>query len=1400
MSDFTISVDFDAREVLQGFQRLEREAKSSGDSVGKSLAEGIQGFSSRSITALQQELQRLTQRQLKIDVDSKDFTATSRQIEAVKEQLDAINRKQVSIGVNDRSITGLQDKLKDLQRQQVRVDVDSSEFVDLQREINKTQDEIKEVERKKVSIETDPNSITTLNVKLQDLQSELNKVEIGSNKFRELQAEIKDTKKELDKVDQGIGGFRLLDGAIEGIAFSLSNTLTDAVGTALQALGNIPREVQKFDDAKAAVRTLGVNAEDLGDKLLELSRSTGSNTSAVDLLKASYDVASSGFSNTGDALSILAASQDLAVGGFTNLDTAADAATSVLNAYGLSSDKARELADRFIQTQNDGKITVGQYATEIGRLAPVAAASGVSIDELNAAVATATAQGVPVESTFAGLRQAISSILKPSDSASKYAKKLGINWSAAGLQAQGFGGLLDEVVTKTGGSSEAILELTGSTEALSAIQPLVNDGLVKYNQNLDRQKNSAGAAANAAREATDTVRGSLNRLSNTFSNLSVQALEGVTPAVTAVINGFTDILNSVNGLPTPVRTLAAAVGGLTTAYVAAKLAVIAFNSEVVGGNIKKAIEGVKDLARALRQEFNRDIATSQAAWNAFSTSIKNGELQSKITALTGKFGPLALAVAGVSAAIISYNESTKDSKAIAEAASAGQVDLTEALTEAGIKTGELTTLGGPFARAMQKGGISVGELLEPLRRIPGVGDLLATSLTNVWEGMKTGNPILNLAVEGLKALAKAFKGAIDDANATQGLENASVALGNLQTQSTLAQNAAGALFEELKKAGGPPNTQQTQQINKTVAALEAAKTQANALKTKYTELAAAARNSGNEELAKEYDKLAAAAGRDVELSDTRITQLNSLTPKTQQQATATGVLTEKTEEQKRAVEERAKAESDLNKILEEAPIRALDSQITVGNELLDLVKSIGDAEQSRYKVTESALKFELKKAEERGASENQIASIKQQIADNDREALSKRYRSLLDEQTLARAMLTLNQEKATAEANLEVLRERNTLLTLQKDLIGAATEEEKAKIQAQIDVQKEIIKQSQDRVNLLNTTNPLEATALGYQQEAARNALKAEAAAEGYKIEVNGALTPLDNLRSRTGNVATLTADSADEQARYAKLARDSGLAIGSASDGTMVLGREQGDVNKAINDMNRQLGGAERLYGDAADGAYDTADASGEIGRELGDAEDAGEGVAGSFTESGDRAPRAVQGARDFAGRLSQAKGFGEGIANLSLEEQMAMVASETSSAAGAAETFYNWLKLAAGLPGARWSGGPVEAGGEYKINELGQEAFLSAGRLSLINAPSNSIWRAPSDGVVIPAGVTAQLQARAAVATVGGGQPGVAELAIEVGKLRQEVGNLARRDWSVKVTQRTGPTGSQVMRTLLS
>ena len=291
------------------------------------------------------------------------------------------------------------------------------------------------------------------------------------------------------------------------------------------ALGKTFQNLAAQDFAIARVKTLGVNVEALRPQLASLSNELSGQVSQLSLLEASYDLASAGFAETAEITNILKAAQLGATGGFSDLQTVTDATTSVLNAYGLEADKAGKIVDGFAQTQADGKIVVDQYAQQIGRIAPIAAGAGVSIDELNAAISAVTATGVPVESTFAGLRQVIASIQKPTSEASKVAEKLGIDFSASALKSKGLSGVLEEIVANGGASADNLSKLFGSVEALTAIQPLLNDELVKFNEALENQANAQGRAAQDAFTATNTIQGQLTRLGSAFTNLTTEGSE-----------------------------------------------------------------------------------------------------------------------------------------------------------------------------------------------------------------------------------------------------------------------------------------------------------------------------------------------------------------------------------------------------------------------------------------------------------------------------------------------------------------------------------------------------------------------------------------------------------------------------------------------------------------------------------------------------------------------------------------------------------------------------------------------------------------------------------------------------------------------------------------------------------
>ena len=334
----------------------------------------------------------------------------------------------------------------------------------------------------------------------------------------------------------------LLNGATKGLLRTMGPLTVAFTGVAL--VRNYFKGFNEAEKATQALKTLGVEADRLNAKLLGVSNALGGMYSQTQLSTAAYDVASAGFVKAADAAAVLEAAALGAKGGLSDLNTVGNALTSVLNAYGKSAKESERLVDGFIQTQNDGKIILDQYAKFIGRLAPTAAATNVSIEELNAAISTITAQGVPVQATFTGLNQALVSILKPSAEAEKLAKKLGIEFNEAGLRSQGFADFMADVKAKTGGSTTALVKLFGSVDALKAVLPLLNDDLVSFNKNLEKQTKSAGTANEASVLMSMTLSSQLSDIVNLTGNL-VRVLDQVLgPALKNILDILKNIVST----------------------------------------------------------------------------------------------------------------------------------------------------------------------------------------------------------------------------------------------------------------------------------------------------------------------------------------------------------------------------------------------------------------------------------------------------------------------------------------------------------------------------------------------------------------------------------------------------------------------------------------------------------------------------------------------------------------------------------------------------------------------------------------------------------------------------------------------------------------------------------------
>jgi TP901 family phage tail tape measure protein len=342
-----------------------------------------------------------------------------------------------------------------------------------------------------------------------------------------------------------------------GAAFSAAlGPLTAVVGAAA-SLSQVFNVLRQQDFAEAKVRSLGVNSKELNARLKDVSTELSGQASVLDLTGAAYDVASAGFNNAADAALILKAATQGATGGFSDINTVGDATTSVLNAYGLEADKAAKLVDGFIQTQNDGKIVISEYAANIAKVAPVAAALGVPLEEVNAAVAQITAGGQGAEVTFTALKTAFSQVA--AGKAGEEFKALGIEINASTLKSDGLAGTLEKI-KKSGADAGTVIKAFG-TEAGPSILALLNN-TEKYNQLLENQKEAQGAAAKAAFTASDTIDGQLKRLTTAFQNLfSDQSELGVVIKETFKVAAVTvEVLTAaINAQLAPLRAIFAAV-------------------------------------------------------------------------------------------------------------------------------------------------------------------------------------------------------------------------------------------------------------------------------------------------------------------------------------------------------------------------------------------------------------------------------------------------------------------------------------------------------------------------------------------------------------------------------------------------------------------------------------------------------------------------------------------------------------------------------------------------------------------------------------------------------------------------------------------------------------------------
>jgi len=360
------------------------------------------------------------------------------------------------------------------------------------------------------------NSLIKLRLDSGNLLQRLKKITEGSQKVE------KAVKRMNNKAANSVVKFNRMGKAAMTAAPKM-RTLGKAVGAALGPLALVGgaiavvttgfKTLADQDFAEAKLKSLKVNVDALIPSLKGISDELQGQASVVELTQGAYDVASAGYIKAADAAAVLKASSMGATGGFSDLNTVANATTSVLNAYGLSAQQAESVVDKFIQTQNDGKIVVAEYANNIGKVASAAAGLNIPLEEVNTIIAQSTASGVNAEVAFTGLKGALARLA--SGQANKALSDVGVEITAASLASDGLIGTLRKI-EESGADVGVIFKALG-TESAPALLPVLNN-LTKAEELLKNQVNSAGAAKDAQKLAADTINGAWTQIGTTLKN------------------------------------------------------------------------------------------------------------------------------------------------------------------------------------------------------------------------------------------------------------------------------------------------------------------------------------------------------------------------------------------------------------------------------------------------------------------------------------------------------------------------------------------------------------------------------------------------------------------------------------------------------------------------------------------------------------------------------------------------------------------------------------------------------------------------------------------------------------------------------------------------------------------
>nr|DAL26893.1 MAG TPA_asm: minor tail protein [Caudoviricetes sp.] len=213
----------------------------------------------------------------------------------------------------------------------------------------------------------------------------------------------------------------------------------------------------------------------------------------TEIAGAMYDALSSGV-DTSKLVGFTESAVKLTKAGFTDMGTVIDSTTTVLNAYGDKAYDVSKIHDIMVKTQDKGKITVDQLGKSLGRVIPIAAASGVELDQLGASYSILTARGIKAEEATTALRGMLSELSSSGTTADKVLRqKTGKSFKDLTKDGKNLGDVLQILNEYASANGKSLGDMFGNINAQMAANSLASGGPDAYKKMLAEMNNAGGS-------------------------------------------------------------------------------------------------------------------------------------------------------------------------------------------------------------------------------------------------------------------------------------------------------------------------------------------------------------------------------------------------------------------------------------------------------------------------------------------------------------------------------------------------------------------------------------------------------------------------------------------------------------------------------------------------------------------------------------------------------------------------------------------------------------------------------------------------------------------------------------------------------------------------------------------